>query len=284
MSRSHISYSELKIWNECAYKHKLVYIDNVASFEGNEYTAFGTAIHNACEAMLLSQHSLRTWEQFDPEEVLQLFDEDFLKELSRLKGKGIELRPDMIRSMRLAGRDIVPVAIPALSKTFGKFELFATEQQLYEPIEKYCTDGVDEKCFRFKGFVDVILKTEDGKYHVIDWKTCSWGWDSKKKADPITNYQLTLYKYYVHKKFDIPLEDIETHFALLKRTGKKERVEIFKVTSGSRKIKNALNLMEKAVHNISNGNHVKNRLSCTRGFGCEFYQTDHCPQAGGNFG
>ena len=283
MPRSHISYSELKIWSECAFKHKLVYIDKVAGFEGNEYTAFGTAIHNACEAMLLSEYSLRTWEQFDPDEVIQLFDEDFLKELSRLKEKNIELRPDMIKSMRVAGKDIIPMAIPALAKTFGKFELFGTEQQLYEPIEKFCDDEKN-KCFRFKGFVDVILKTEDGKYHVIDWKTCSWGWDSKKKADPITNYQLTLYKYYVHKKFDIPLENIETHFALLKRTAKKERVEIFKVTSGNRKIKNALNLMEKAVHNISNSNFIKNRLSCTRGFGCEFYQTEHCPSAGGNLG
>jgi len=280
MSRSHISYSELKIWNDCAFKHKLAYIDGIKLFSGNEYTAFGTAIHNACEAVSLSEYEMRSWEQFDLSQIIQLFEEDFIKELKILKDDGIELRTKMIGEMREQGKAILPMVIPALNQTFGKFRVFATEQELYEPIEKYCDDDSD-KCFRFKGFVDIILKTEDDKYHVIDWKTCSWGWDSKKKADPMTTYQLTLYKYYLHKKFNIPLDNIVTHFALLKRTAKKDRVEIFKVTSGDRKIKNALNLMEKAVHNISNGNFVKNKLSCTRGFGCDFYMTEHCPSSGG---
>tara|TARA_Y100001963_G_scaffold102022_1_gene140392 strand:- start:1547 stop:2320 length:774 start_codon:yes stop_codon:yes gene_type:complete len=257
-----------------------MYVDGVKLFAGNEYTAFGTAIHNACEAATLSEYEMRSWEQFDQKQVVQLFEEDFVKELKKLKEDGIELRTSMIREMREQGKAIIPMVIPALNKTFGKFRVFSTEQALLEPIEKFCDE---DSCFKFKGFVDIILKTEDGKYHVIDWKTCSWGWDSKKKSDPMTTYQLTLYKYYVHKKFDIPLDDIVTHFALLKRTSKKDRVEIFKVTSGSRKIKNALNLMEKAVHNITNGNFIKNRLSCTSGFGCEFYKTEHCP-SGGNIG
>ena len=53
--RSHISFSELKLWNECPFKHKLVYIDEVKKFLGNEYTAFGTAIHEVCEKSVLGQ-------------------------------------------------------------------------------------------------------------------------------------------------------------------------------------------------------------------------------------
>ena len=53
--RSHISYSELKTWNECAYKHKLIYIDEVKKFEGNEHTAFGSAVHEVCEKAVLKQ-------------------------------------------------------------------------------------------------------------------------------------------------------------------------------------------------------------------------------------
>ena len=33
----HISYSELKIWAQCPYKHKLMYIDKIKGFIGNEY-------------------------------------------------------------------------------------------------------------------------------------------------------------------------------------------------------------------------------------------------------
>ena len=46
-----------------------------------------------------------------------------------------------------------------------------------------------------------------------------------------------------HQEF--PKENIETHFALLKRTGKKDRVELFRVSSGEKKTNNALKREEK---------------------------------------
>ena len=52
---SHVSFSEMKIWKECAWKHKLVYLDRLKGFEGNEYTAFGTAIHSTYEKVLLKE-------------------------------------------------------------------------------------------------------------------------------------------------------------------------------------------------------------------------------------
>ena len=45
----HISYSELKLWAECSWKHKLVYKQKIKKFVGNEYTAFGRALHLMCE-------------------------------------------------------------------------------------------------------------------------------------------------------------------------------------------------------------------------------------------
>ncbi len=42
----------------------------------------------------------------------------------------------------------------------------------------------------FKGFVDAVVKVGD-TYHLFDWKTCSWGWDSRKKAEKLVTYQLT---------------------------------------------------------------------------------------------
>ena len=69
-------------------------------------------------------------------------------------------------------------------------------------------------------------------------------------------------------------EDIEGHdFGLLKRTAKKNNTEIFRVTSGPTKTKNALTFLEKAVTNIKRGMVIKNRLSCK---GCSFYKTEHC--------
>ena len=53
--REHISYSELKDWAHCPHYHKKSWIEKVAPFEGNEYTAFGSAIHDVCEKKLLKE-------------------------------------------------------------------------------------------------------------------------------------------------------------------------------------------------------------------------------------
>ena len=130
---------------------------------------------------------------------------------------------------------------------------------------------------KLKGFIDLVIKTDDGKYHVIDWKTCSWGWDARRKNDKMVTYQLTLYKNYFCQKHNIDPQNVETYFALLKRTAKKNNVEFVKVSSGNVKMKNAVNLVTKALYNITQKNYMKNKLACSK---CEFYgsQSNHCPR------
>jgi len=256
--RSHISFSELKIWNECAYKHKLVYIDNVKKFLGNEYTAFGTAIHHVCEKVVVDKET----------DLLCEFNTKFLEELTLLTEKKVEIKKDLVNQMRKQAKNLLFLILPALEETFSSFEVVSVEEPLYEQLA--------DTELKFKGYIDLVIKTPDQKYHVIDWKTCSWGWDSKRKADRMTTYQLTLYKNFFAEKHGLDSNNIETHFALLKRTAKSNNVEIFRVTSGPKKTENAIKLLNKAVYNIKNKNHIKNRLSCTYGYGCEFYKTKHC--------
>jgi len=163
---------------------------------------------------------------------------------------------------------ISPKIIPSVEKYFGKYEVISVEERLFEDIQ----DFEDEK-YNFKGFIDLVVKTDDGKYHIIDWKTCSWGWNMERKSDRLTTYQLTLYKKFFCQKHNIDPEMVETHFALLKRTAKKENVEIFRVTSGPRKTQNANDLLLKALSNINRQIKFKNRMSCDR---CEFRKTEHC--------
>jgi len=234
-----------------------MYVDRLKVFKGNEYTAFGKALHEVCE------HGIK-----DPSIKLDdYFLDCFEKEIDDLKD--IELRQDLIESMFDQGTRLALKGLPALKDEFGSFKVISTEEQLKEKIEFF-------ESFDFKGFIDLVIQTEDGKYHIIDWKTCSWGWDARKKADPMITYQLTLYKHFFAQKHNVDPKDIETYFALLKRTAKNNIVEIFRVTSGSKKTENALNLMNKALYNISNGFHIKNRLACRKDYGCEFYKTDHC--------
>ena len=255
----HVSYSEIKIWNECPFKHKLIYIDGLAGFEGNEYTCFGTALHSVCEFGVSGV--------LDKEDFGEHFNVIFEKELEGLPKK-VELRENVIAEMRDQAEPIYSKVLGELSKAFPEYEVHQAEEKLFEPIKEFTEDSCD-----FKGFIDLVIKTPDGKYHIIDWKTCSWGWDQQKKSDRMTTYQLTLYKKFWCQKHNIDPEMVETYFGLLKRTAKANNVEIFRVTSGSRKTQNATDFLLKAVTAISRGFHIKNRMSCK---GCEFNKTENC--------
>jgi hypothetical protein len=252
----HISYSELKDWVHCAFYHKLTRVDGIDGFTGNEYTAFGSAIHSVCEKKLLQEEIAENF-----------FVEELKKNIAALDD---EIDNKIVHEMMKQGNAIIPEIEDALNDYFEEYEVLAVEMPLMEMIE-------GEEDYRFKGFIDAVVATPDGKVHIFDWKTCSWGWDSKKKNDKMVTYQLTLYKHFFCQKMEVDPKDVETHFALLKRTAKKNRVEFFRVTSGSIKTNNALKTLNMALYNIKNKRYIKNRLSCTAGYGCKFYKTEHCP-------
>ena len=255
---SHISFSELKDWVHCAFYHKLTRVDKIDGFAGNAYTAFGSALHSVCEKKLLHE---------------ELTDDFFVKELKKNIADlddDIEIDKKLVLDMVGQGNRIIPEIQDALDNYFEEYEVMAVEMPLMESIE-----GEDQ--YKFKGYIDAVVATPDGKIHIFDWKTCSWGWNAKKRSEPMVTYQLTLYKNFFCQKMNIDPKDVETHFALLKRTVKQDHVEFFRVTSGPRKTENALNLLNKALYNIQNKRYIKNRLSCTGGYGCKFYKTKHCP-------
>ena len=51
----HISYSELKTWAECPYKKKTLIKTELKKFVGNQFTAFGKALHFLCENLVFRQ-------------------------------------------------------------------------------------------------------------------------------------------------------------------------------------------------------------------------------------
>jgi len=255
--KEHISYSELKDWAHCPHYHKKAWIEKVAPFEGNEYTAFGSAIHDVCEKKLLKEDISET----------ELFQLGFAERLQELLEKNIEFDAGNVQQMKVAGPEILAEVDDALQDYFGDYEVFSSEEMLYVPIEDFNIN--------FKGFVDAVVKVGD-TYHLFDWKTCSWGWDSRKKAEKLVTYQLTLYKHFFCQKHGIDPAEVETHFALLKRTAKTNRVEFFRVTSGPKKTENALKLLYQAIYNITKRFAIKNRLNCHKPYPCKLLNTDHC--------
>ena len=258
MSR-HISFSQLKNWAKCPFYHKLQNIDKVeGGFSGNIYTAFGSALHEAIEKHLENK--------ITDDELKYYFASCFENERGLLSE---EIEDQHYNQFLEQGMGLVKRYKKQLDAYFGNdYEIVKCEEEIFEEVTEYKGNP-----FKFKGYIDLVVK-KDNTYHIIDWKSCSWGWDAKKKADKMIVYQLIFYKHYYALKHNIDPRNIECHFGLLKRTAKRNEVEIFKVTSGKRRTENAMKLLTHALHNIDNRVYIKNRTSCGM---CEFKGTKHCP-------
>jgi hypothetical protein len=268
LTNEHISFSAWRDWHFCPFKYKITRVDKVSSFQGNEYSTFGTAVHDTAEQILIKENmqsmGIKDTGDFDP---LVFFKKSFKKEIESLPPEQKEkIQPETILKMKKQGEEIIPLILPELKKYFGSYTLFKTEYELRQRVIKH-------EDWDFYGFIDLILKTDDGKYHIIDWKTCSWGWDTKKRTSKEYTYQLTYYKYFLSQQLGIDRDKIETYFALLKRTAKKDKIEIFKVSSGEKKISNALTILDNCVINVKKKNFVKNKINCSQ---CEYNKTIYC--------
>ena len=181
----HISFSEIKKWDSCPYARKLAYGQRIRLFNGNAYTAFGTALHETIEAIYGPSRD-------KPEDSKQLFVENLQKQLEALDSEAHDKK--LSGPMPTQGTRIIDtIETDVVKDYFGDFEVISLEEELYTPITEL---NAADHIYNFKGFIDMVIKTTDGTYHIIDWKSCSWGWDARRKSDPMNVYQLTYYKQF----------------------------------------------------------------------------------------
>ena len=106
----HISYSELKDWAFCPFYHKLTRIDKIDGFKGNEYTAFGSAIHTVCEKKLLKEDC----------NTEKLFLSEFQKNLAEIEDH--EVTGEKVKEMAGQAKGILPEIESALDDYFGEYK------------------------------------------------------------------------------------------------------------------------------------------------------------------
>lgn len=267
--KSHISFSEVKCWKECSWRHKLLYVDKIDVFEPSPFLDFGTAVHEGCENLLegndLNKEKILkdvtdAWEKHGFGE-----PEWYEKQPGWYKHAPVEEWCEWATNM---WNDVPSF----LDNTFPSWETVKAEEELREDIE-----GSDVK---FKGFIDAIIKVPKKKgsgyeYWILDWKTAqSYGWRRQKKQDILMTAQLILYKHFWSKKHDVPLKDIRCGFILLKRGAKPGNVcELVKVSAGPKSIERALKIMRSMIKSVKKQFNLKNRNSCMF---CDFKDTEHC--------
>jgi len=273
--KPHISYSEVKNWKECPFRHKLSYIDKHSIFEASVYTEFGTAVHYGCENYLINK-------TIDLKGVRQIIEDawdthgfaspEYIEKFtSKAKASGWNYVHFPMGEWISWAEIILKDLEGFLNENFNEWELVSAEEELYEAIQ-----GREVK---FKGFIDCILKVKDKKgkrqYWIIDWKTASpRGWSRDKTRDFLTHAQIMAYKYFWSKRENIDIKDVRCAFVLLKRQSKPGKsIYFLPISAGKKSLEKTEKLINNMINAVKNKMFIKNRNSCKF---CEFYNTEHC--------
>jgi len=257
-----VSYSSLINWKDCPYYFYLHHILKIAKSPNSVPTIWGKLLHNSLQSFLINKNDLdpiinnlnRTWGKF-----------------GRIYKKYIDHDKWDLEGIRESGEIILRNIDDHMVKAFGEgYKVLSSEETLFE----------DYGDIKFKGFIDMVIETKEGKLVIVDFKTCSSNFMFKKFQDKYKDYQLSLYKNFYIKKHNIKNpKDLETYFVLLERNPKSKKIiEVLRVTSGKKKLENALSFVDKALNNIRKGRHLKNRTHCKKYGGCIYHNTEYCPR------
>ena len=253
--KPNISFSELKVWTECSWRHKLQFVDKIDLSKPGVWLDFGKAVHSGCESFIKTGN----------------LDIDSVENYLRDSWKEHLHPQNQLEPLVTEARGIM-ADIPAFfNAEFPEWKPIAAEYFLFERI--------GDKPHAFKGYIDCII-TAPGKRNkqlmwILDAKTCSWGWDPKHKSDPTVRAQLILYKnFWCAKHPDVDPQNVRCGFVLLKRSAKPGRhCELVTVSAGDVAIEKSVKMVNNMLGCLKRGFAMKNRNSCQY---CEYKDTPHC--------
>lgn len=274
--KPHVSYSEVRTWKECPYRHKLAYIDKIDLGDPSPYLDYGTIVHTQAEQYLntktmdleeMEKQLRAAWKKhgFDSAEYIKAQADH--REEQGWKPKEHNYLEEWISWAKTSLKDL-----PAfMDENFPNWETVSAEEMLYEPIPGHE--------IKFKGFVDCLIKCDGPNnrrvFWVIDWKTAkSMGWMRAKKRDFKTQAQIALYKYFWRTKNDMKSRDVKCGFVLLKRGAKPGKsCELVTVSAGPTIEDRAKKMVTSMIAGVNKKFYIKNRNSCLF---CEYKDTQHC--------
>ena len=272
--KMHVSFSEVKQWKECSYRHKLIYIDGLRDESSSPMVEFGSIIHRALEKFLKSgiidKDTMivdlnRVWDEkkFDSEEHIIL-------ETAKSKKSGYTYEHVPIEEWISFGKKNLDDAKEFLDTNFPGYKVLGIEEYLFDPIE--------DLPYKFKGFIDAVIEVPDGKKAktvLIDWKTTGpRGWAQDKKRDVMVQSQLLLYKHFWMQRTGLESKDVKCAFVIIRRIAKgKTSFSLLEVSAGPTSRDKATKVLRDMISGVLKGRFLKNRNSCKY---CPFLGTSHC--------
>ena len=239
-----ISYSQLSMFRSCPHKWELQYKDGHYISEQSINLTFGTALHETLQHYLTTFYdvSAAAADRINLEEHFQ----DKLGEIYRLNyeaNKKIHFSdPVELREFYNDGVEILNFIKKKKGGYFSKkgWHLVGCEIPIQlSPNSQY-------KNVIYKGFLDLVLYHEHtNTIKIIDIKTSTRGWGDKEKKDEDKQYQLILYKQFFSQIYNIPVDNINIEFFIVKRKVPEvsdfpiKRVQTFSPPSGKIKLSRA---------------------------------------------
>ncbi len=269
--------------NGCQFRWKLDVLEGRKAKNYSVHMDFGSALHGTLEKI----KSKKVEEK--PADPKQFFEDSFRKFLAenlsfyRAKEQNALKDPGEVDYFVLAGRYILERFDDC--QEIAEAEVVYNEYRLDVQIER--DDDIDVK---FKGFIDMVIKTKDKRgntiLYVCDFKTCSWGWPIEKKTDKDLHFQILLYKHFLCKKFNLDPKLVRTAFVLLKKRPAKgsSPIEFFPISAGPVSVQRAIDEMNKDLTEMHERtvsmNFIKNRQVCKNAFGdiCPYLNSELCPE------
>jgi hypothetical protein len=251
--KGHVSFSEVRTWAECPWRHKLIYIDKLLPEIKSEHLDFGTAVHSSCEKYLKTR-------ELDIELCTNAIREAWEK-------NGFKDVEKWVKWATVVLNDVPEF----LESNFPGWEIYAAEFPLMESIEN--------NDIKFKGFIDGIIKIKDKKNNekilVLDWKTGpAYGWRADKKRDFLTQAQLVLYKSYIMKLLELDSSNVKTSFIVLKKGAKQgNSIELVDFSAGPTIQQKANKLVSSMISSVRRGFFPKNKYNCEF---CDFAKSGQC--------
>tara|TARA_R110000796_G_scaffold104011_10_gene213568 strand:- start:4272 stop:5243 length:972 start_codon:yes stop_codon:yes gene_type:complete len=214
--QKNISHSQMSIYNGCPRRWELQYKDKIKRFTSSIHTVFGTAIHETLQEYLSVMYNKSgvIADRIDLEDSFQSnFINEYQKQYKSNKSSHFSSAEEM-REFFEDGVNILNWFKKRRSGYFNKrgYHLVGCEVPiLIAPNMAYPN-------VLYMGYLDVVIYHESTKtFKIIDIKTSTRGWRDQDKKNEDKQFQLLLYKQYFSEQYNIPLEDIDIEFFILKR-------------------------------------------------------------------
>jgi hypothetical protein len=258
-----VSYSQMSMFNECPKKWSLQYKEGHKQFTSSIHTIFGTALHEVLQAYLTVMYE-KSGAEADRLNMYEMFEDALREEYKKQYKANNNLHfsaPDELREFFEDGIAIIREFAKDKSKYFSKrgWHLVGCELPLV------LTPSSKLPNVMFQGFLDLVMYHEPtNRIKIIDIKTSRQGWSKKEKSDENKQFQLILYKKYFAETYNIPVENIEIEFMIVKRKIFEsedfviKRVQLYKPASGKVKLNKVSKSIESFVEQAFDRNGYKN--------------------------